>query len=68
MKWVRKLLGIKEPERTLVCVSQSQTWQWPSHLGEKTPGHCSECGEPIFYEKQNEHFVRKICNRCAGFY
>lgn len=43
---------------------QSQTWQWPLHLGERTAGVCAECDEPIYFEKQNRVF-RKICNECG---
>jgi predicted amidophosphoribosyltransferase len=60
----------KKPKKTqkikqLICMCQEDTWRWPSNLGTRTEGVCSECGRPIYFEKQNADFSVKICNRCA---
>lgn len=57
----------KKKQKTLVCIRQELTWNWPANLGEKTAGNCAECGGAIFYEKQNEGY-RKICNHCSGLW
>lgn len=64
MWWVRLLNWIGYRKDTIACMKQSQTWQWPLHLGEQTAGVCAECDEPIYFEKQNRVF-HKICNECA---
>jgi hypothetical protein len=65
MNWFYRLLnrlGLRDD--ALICMCQEDTFCWPDHLGERTAGKCSLCGRPIYYEKQNGYFGRKICNRC----
>ena len=70
LRWFWKLMGwdnpnVNAPIPVLVCMHQDDTWCWPAHLGEKTAGKCSNCGEPIWYEVQNGWVERKVCNRCV---
>jgi len=56
-------LGLRKD--ILFCMRQEDTWNWPSHLGEKTAGKCSRCEAAVYYEKHNEPFV-KVCHVCGG--
>ena len=66
MRWIRFLNRIGWRNDPIICIRVEETWRWSSHLGERTEGKCSECDEPIYFEKQNGVF-RKICSRCHGF-
>lgn len=72
MGWFKKLFGKKEipdpfmmppPRATVFCMRQENTWRWSDHLGAKTEGKCSQCEAPVFFEKQNEPYV-KVCHVC----
>lgn len=65
MKYVRLMNCLGWRKDTLVCMRQESTYFWGSHLGKKTAGVCSGCGEPIYFEIQNRSFYYKICNRCC---
>jgi hypothetical protein len=62
--WARLLNRVGWRKDTIVCMHQDDTWCWPEHLGAQTKGACSQCGGPIYFEKQNSVF-RKVCNRCV---
>jgi hypothetical protein len=64
--WIRFLNRIGWRKDTLVCISKADTWRWSSHLGKQTEGKCSKCNAALYYEKQNEFFGNKVCNRCNG--
>ena len=64
MWWIRLLNRLRLRSDEMLCMHQEDTWHWPSHLGKRTEGKCSKCGEPIYFEKQNKPF-RKVCNRCG---
>lgn len=55
----------KYDKYVLICMRQVDTWRWTSNLGEKTSGECFKCKAPIFFEKQNTRFSKKICHVCA---
>ena len=63
--WYRFLnrLGIRKDR--LTCVRQANTWCWPPHLGKQTPGFCSQCAAPIFFEDKNWFFKNKVCHICS---
>ena len=66
MMWLMRILnflGLRKDE--LLCMRQADTWRWPDNLGRRTAGYCYKCHAPIFFEKQNRCFRKKICNRCA---
>ena len=65
MIWIRFLNRLGLRKDTLTCIRQEFTYVWPSDLGKKTPGKCSNCESPIFFEKQNGVFKNKICDGCA---
>lgn len=64
-KWLCSFFKQEKPALKLVCMRQEDTWRWGSNLGEKTPGVCTTCNAPIFFEVQNGWIENKICNRCA---
>ncbi len=65
--WLLKLLnrlGIRRDK--LICMRQENTYFWSANLGERTPGFCCECNAPIYFEKQNWVFKRKMCHVCMA--
>lgn len=62
--WRRFLNWIGWRKDTIICIHKDDTWRWSGHLGARTDGNCDFCGEAIYYEWQNRHFWKKMCNRC----
>ena len=62
--WRRFLNRMGFRKDTLICMRQKDTWRWSDHLGEITSGHCMRCNAPIYFEKQNRFFEKKVCQRC----
>lgn len=65
MNKIRRLLNLLRIKNdNLICIRQANTYVWGPELGEITPGRCTECNEPIFYEKQNWVIRNKTCHIC----
>ena len=54
--WLRVLNRLNIRKDTMTCMRVDETWNWPDNLGKRTLGECSECHEPIYFEKQNKRY------------